>query len=57
MTVHLVKTTDDLALLWVENYRDIVDEVKQYPPMIRGELPRGFFRLDSITVEIVPGLG
>jgi len=50
--VHLMKITNDLAMMWIENYRRIVDQVKQYPPMFRGELPRGFLILASITVLI-----
>jgi hypothetical protein len=50
-----MKTTRDLAMLWIESYRNIVDQVKQYPPMFRGELPPGFFSLASITVEVVRG--
>jgi hypothetical protein len=53
ITVHLVRTTRDLATLWIESYRTIADQVKQYPPMFKGELPPGFFSIAKITVEVV----
>jgi hypothetical protein len=41
-------------MLWIENYFDLVDLMKSYPPIFGGELPRGFASLASITVEVVP---
>jgi hypothetical protein len=53
ITVHIMKATRNLPILWVESYRNIVDQAKRYPPMFRGDLPPGFFSLASIPVEVV----
>jgi predicted nucleotide-binding protein len=43
ITVHLVKTTRDLAMLWIESYCDIVDQAKQYRAHVSGaSCRRGF---------------
>jgi hypothetical protein len=53
VTVHIIKG-NDIGSLWVENYRRMVDQLDKYPPMIKGDLPRAFVSLDSITVNLVP---
>jgi hypothetical protein len=36
-TVLVVKATD-IGILWIKSYHDMTDTIKQYPPMITGEL-------------------
>jgi hypothetical protein len=50
--IHVIKS-NNIGTLWVDNHRRIAEELKKYPPIIKGELPRAFLSLDHITVEVV----
>jgi hypothetical protein len=52
VTVHVLQARDT-GSLWVENYRRMIDQLDKYPPMIKGDLPRAFVSLASITVDLV----
>jgi hypothetical protein len=52
VTVHIMRTTRDLSMLWIESYCRVVKEAGKFPPMFKGELPPGFFSLASITIEV-----
>jgi hypothetical protein len=52
-TIQVIKA-NAFVLPWIENYFSILDQIKRTPPMIQGELPRGFASLASIAIEVVP---
>jgi hypothetical protein len=51
-TIHVIKA-NDIGTLWAHNYRRITDELKKYPPIIKGDLPRAFVSLANLTVRVV----
>jgi len=51
-TIHVIKATD-IGMIWIKNYRRMVEAIRQYPPIIEGELPRAFVPLASIMVDLL----